>query len=253
MRVESRFNNEAMRLEPNNYALMFILHGPDLSRRFLGVEILDMEPLYPLRISTNMNPPNALIIFAKNPLHGKVKTRLAATIGADKALSIYKRLLLYTHSITEKIGFHKLVYYSDYIEVNDCWGCNYQKELQHGNDLGERMLNAFYKVFKSNTNKAIIIGTDCPQLTTTIIEEAFESLKEFDVVIGPAADGGYYLLGMKEPHTQLFSNIQWSTDTVLEATLNLCKQLNLYYLLLPVLNDIDEEKDLQYLNFLPNE
>lgn len=200
-----------------------------------------------------MKSSNSLIIFAKNPIPGKVKTRLAATIGVDEALSVYKRLLLHTHSITEGIDCCKLVYYSGYTEKNDCWSSGYEQEVQQGADLGERMMSAFDDVFKTGTTKAVIIGTDCPGLKTTIIQEAFDKLQVYDVVIGPAADGGYYLLGTKKLYRQFFSNIQWSTDTVLKATVALCKQLKLHYYLLPVLNDIDEEKDLQYLNLLPAE
>jgi len=124
------------------------------------------------------------------------------------------------------------------------------KEKQHGNSLGERMNNAFNNVFEKKYSKAIIIGTDCPALTEKVINDAFEKLNNYDVVIGPANDGGYYLLGMKKLHQQLFKNINWSTETVFDATINICNNLNLSYCLLPVLNDVDEEKDLQHLKLL---
>ena len=200
-----------------------------------------------------MNLHNCLIIFARNPIPGKVKTRLAATIGAERTLDIYKQLLLLTHAATTGINCSKVVYYSDHIEANDLWNAGYKKALQQGNNLGERMSNAFDEVLKGKFSKAVIIGTDCPELSSTIIEEAFDKLEEYDVVLGPAADGGYYLLGMKVAHPQMFSNIKWSTNTVLSQTIAVCNEFNLSYHCLAVLHDIDEESDLQYLNLQRHE
>jgi rSAM/selenodomain-associated transferase 1 len=187
---------------------------------------------------------NALIIFAKNLVYGKVKTRLAASIGNDAAFSIYKALLNYTRSVADLINADKIVFYSDKIEHNDEWDNDYSKAIQHGKDLGERMKNAFKSSFKNDYNKAVVIGSDCPSLTEQIIEDAFEMLNEKDVVIGPAYDGGYYLLGIKKLHPHLFENIHWSTPYVLDETISVCNKNNLDYFLLPALHDIDEEKDL---------
>ena len=188
----------------------------------------------------------ALIIFTKNLVYGKVKTRLAATVGNDKALEIYKQLIKHTHSISHKAKANKFVFYSDSIEEEDVWK-NYQKQLQKGNDLGEKMANAFMYAFKNNYREAIIIGTDCPELDEQIIADAFEQLKKYDVIIGPAADGGYYLLGIKKLYRQLFEDIEWSTKTVFSATINQCNKNQLTHFVLPVLHDVDEEKDLQYM------
>ncbi len=190
-----------------------------------------------------------LIIFLKNAVYGKVKTRLAATVGDNRALKIYKQLIQYTHSIMLPLPADKIVFYSDAIDQNDMWQNGYQKQLQHGNNLGERMFNAFDCVFKNSYSEAIIIGTDCPELTQDIILNAFEKLNKYDVVIGPAADGGYYLLGIKTINRELFTEVEWSTDKVLQTTIKLCADNYLSYFLLEELHDIDEEKDLAYLRF----
>ena len=191
----------------------------------------------------------ALLIFAKNPEKGKVKTRLAATIGNEAALAVYTQLLSHTVAITGNLPMDKFVFYSSRIECEDVWDDKpYFKQLQKGNDLGERMNNAFAASFKKGYDSVVIIGTDCPELDEATIMNAFACLHFNDVVIGPAEDGGYYLLGMKQLHSTLFENIRWSTPTVLAETIEICKSHNLTYTLLPTLHDVDEEKDLSHLN-----
>lgn len=186
----------------------------------------------------------ALIIFAKNEVLGKVKTRLATTTGNDKALSVYKSLVEHTHSITRVLPVQKKLYYSDFIEQKDTWENEvFEKNLQQGSDLGMRMYNAFEKVFDEGYEDAAIIGTDCMELSSGIIMKSFEYLIFFDVVIGPAKDGGYYLLAMKSAHKELFENIKWSTQNVLQQTLKICEQQGLSVQLLEELSDIDNEED----------
>ncbi len=187
---------------------------------------------------------NALIIFIKNPVPGKVKTRLARTIGEEKALAVYQKLVAHTQAICEKVDVDKFVYYSDFLDdINEWKDC--EPLLQSGIHLGERMENAFNQLFEDPAyEKAVIIGSDCYELTAEIIKEAFTRLNHYDVVIGPAFDGGYYLLGMKQLHTALFENKTWSTSTVLQQTISDLNQLQISYFLLPELSDIDEEKDL---------
>ena len=190
---------------------------------------------------------NVLIIFVKNLIEGQVKTRLAATLGDDTAMDIYKRLLKNAHDKMQSFEVDKIVSYSDFI-VEDIWENNlFQKEIQEGNDLGERMGNAFKSSFTAGYKKSIIIGTDCPGINIDILEEGFLKLNNSDVVIGPAADGGYYLLGMNKVHSFLFQKIKWSTDKVLQQTIDLCDKNHLSYFLLPELSDVDEEKDLIHL------
>lgn len=187
----------------------------------------------------------SLIIFVKNPVLGKVKTRLAATIGAEKALGIYRQLLTRTQTITQSLPWTKALYYADFIPEHDQWdAAAYTKHLQSGPDLGTRMENAFAAGFAQRYQRICIIGSDCFQLTTAIIQEAFATLAHKDVVIGPAQDGGYYLLGMREPHPFLFKGITWSTASVLAETLQHAAANHLSVGLLPTLSDVDEEKDL---------
>jgi uncharacterized protein len=187
----------------------------------------------------------AVLIFAKNPVYGQVKTRLGATIGNDMALTVYQHLLRHTASITDDVSVEKIVFYSNTIEEQDIWNNKvYNKQKQSGNDLGERMQNAFAYAFHEGNKEVIIIGTDCMELTSAIIMEAFTRLKNNDVVIGPARDGGYYLLALKKIHYQLFHNIHWSTNQVLKQTLAVCKNENLLVSQLQELSDIDNEKDL---------
>ncbi len=187
----------------------------------------------------------ALLTFAKNPVYGQVKTRLAATIGNDMALTVYRLLLQHTVSITTHLPVQKIVFYSNSVQERDVWNNKvYNKQKQSGNDLGERMRNAFAYAFYEGNKEVIIIGTDCTELTSAIIMEGFARLKNNDVVIGPASDGGYYLLAIKKIHDQLSHNINWSTNRVLHQTLAVCKKENLLVFQLQELSDIDNEKDL---------
>jgi uncharacterized protein len=188
---------------------------------------------------------NALIIFVRNPILGKVKTRLAATMGNEKALQVYIHLLQHTKSITQNTAVTKFVFYADYINDNDIWN-GYEKKLQSGNDLGERMQNAFEKTFALGYKSVCIIGSDCYEITTEIINEAFENLTFCKTVIGPASDGGYYLLGMQTPIKDLFSDIEWSTKNVFIETVNKINTQGLTCHLLTWLNDVDEEKDITF-------
>ncbi|MEO8822252.1 MAG: TIGR04282 family arsenosugar biosynthesis glycosyltransferase [Ginsengibacter sp.] len=188
----------------------------------------------------------ALLIFAKNAEYGKVKTRLAATIGNEHTLLIYRQLLAHTHSITKELEMDKILFYSGWINEKDEWENQvYHKKLQQGYDLGDKMKNAFKDSFTGEYKKIVIIGTDCYELDAPIISEAFIQLNNADVAIGPAADGGYYLLGMKKFHPEIFDTIEWSTSKVLEQTNSVCERLGLSFFLLPKLSDIDYETDLK--------
>lgn len=185
---------------------------------------------------------NVLLIFQKNPVKGLVKTRIASTLGEEMALSIYQFLLGKTFEEAERIPQDKVVFFSDFIPEDH----PFPKQLLHlqeGSDLGVKMKNAFQKVFSIGYHKAVIIGTDCPELTSDILAEAFRNLDQSDLVIGPAADGGYYLLGMKSEHSFLFQGIEWSTSEVFSRTLEIANHHKLSFSLLPVLHDIDEEED----------
>lgn len=192
---------------------------------------------------------NALIIFIRNPVRGVVKTRLASAIGDDRAFQVYQRLLEYTRSITRSINARKLLFYSDWINISDAWENDaYDKRLQVGTNLGERMRQAYETVFTEfggvPNGKVVIIGSDCMEITATLIDAAFQLLDDHDLVIGPASDGGYYLLGMKRLYPALFESKAWSTETVFKDTIDDAARLGLSHAELPVLSDIDDLDDL---------
>lgn len=185
-----------------------------------------------------------LIIFAKQPKLGQVKTRLAHTVGNPKALEVYEELLQLTKTITSKLDVQKIVYWDNLPKQAELYfGNEFSHSIQSTGDLGRKMANAFQKEFSIDKGKILIIGTDCPYLKTSLFDEAYEALDHTDFVIGPAIDGGYYLLGMKEYHPYVFENIPWSTDSVLPLTLQSIQRKNFTYSLLETLNDIDTEED----------
>ena len=174
---------------------------------------------------------------------GKVKTRLARTVGDTEALRIYRLLLARTQVAALQIKVRRFVFYSDFIEQDSWLSKFFGKYVQQGADLGERMENAFETAFKSGATKALIIGSDCPELTGEILKQAFDALDHRDFVIGPVPDGGYYLLGMKQLEPSLFYDIAWSTETVRSTTVERIRVLRKTYALLPVLSDVDTEED----------
>lgn len=190
----------------------------------------------------------ALILFVRQPELGKVKTRLAKDIGEEKALGVYKQLLQHTHDITYALSCDKFVYYAESIASCDIWEDNsYFKKIQSGRDLGERMQNAFSSLFDTGYKKVVIIGSDCPGITSEIISEAFDALDSTKAVLGPAADGGYYLLGMHKMINDVFINKLWSTDSVFADTVSDLKRKEISYHCLSVLQDVDTITDLDQL------
>ncbi len=191
-------------------------------------------------------PTTALIIFVRHPELGKVKTRLAKVIGDEKALTIYKQLLNHTHQITSPLNCRKFVYYAEDVIEHDLWSSpGFTKRKQFGNDLGERMSNAFKELFDQGFQKVLIIGSDCYQLQTEVLQEAINFLGIKEVVIGPTFDGGYYLLGTNRFVPALFADKTWSTDQVSRQTLEDTARLNLSHQLLKQLHDVDEAADLE--------
>lgn len=194
-----------------------------------------------------------LIVFVKNPEFGKVKSRLAVEIGRRKALSVYKKLLIKTRDTVANIGVEKLVSYSDNIDLNDIWdGIIFSKDIQRGQNLGERMYNAINRASRNKYKKICLIGSDNMEITEKIIYSAYKYLDDYEVVFGPSKDGGYYLIGMKTPIKEVFEDISWSTELVLKESIAIIELMKLNYVLLPELSDIDvladiNDKDKFYL------
>lgn len=191
-----------------------------------------------------MREKNLLIIFTRNPELGKCKTRLAATIGDNAALDVYVFLLEHTVKITTPLDVTKRIYYSEKLRDNDLWDpALYEKHLQRGDDLGQRMLGAFREGFEAGYEHICIIGSDMYDMDSLELDQAFTELKYHDAVVGPATDGGYYLLGLNQIISSVFRNKAWGTDTVLEQTLTDLKSLKIA--LLQEKNDVDYYEDIK--------
>lgn len=183
-----------------------------------------------------------LIIFVKNPIAGTVKTRIARTVGNEKAVEVYRHLVQYTQQVTRYGPWEKTVYYADFVNPDDGWN-GYDKAMQVGRDLGERMANAFQERFAAGAEKVVVIGSDCLTITENHLFTAFQLLDQADVVIGPATDGGYYLLGMRQLHKFLFENMPWSQPELRLLTEQAILQQGLTFNRLDELTDIDEWSD----------
>ncbi len=187
----------------------------------------------------------ALIIFLKYPELGRSKTRLAATIGDENALKVYIKLLDHTYLISNKINSDKYLYYDKVTENKLDWKeGNYVTAYQVDEDLGMRMKEAFNDLFSKGYKQVVIIGSDCYELSKELLEAAFDVLNTNEAVIGPAKDGGYYLLGLTKLIPELFTEIAWSTENVFNSTIKILQNKKITYKKLPVLSDIDIEEDL---------
>jgi rSAM/selenodomain-associated transferase 1 len=186
---------------------------------------------------------SSLIIFVKNKIPGTVKTRISQDQGDDSAMAVYEELLRITSDNCQAVKAEKKVYYSSFIELNDDWDENlYQKKIQEGSNLGERIHKAFLQELET-AGRVVLIGSDCPYLTNDHIESAFKFLGDYDVVLGPCEDGGYYLIGLKINIPELFQDISWSSEKVLDQTIDKIKKLKLSYTELETLSDIDYWND----------
>ncbi|GAB5539818.1 MAG: TIGR04282 family arsenosugar biosynthesis glycosyltransferase [Salibacteraceae bacterium] len=195
-----------------------------------------------------MTANDRLIIFVRKAEKGQLKKRLVDDIGSEQALVVHHKLQLYTKEITRSLNCEKAVYYADQIDHNDLWdNMIYDKGLQQGDDRGMRMNDAFSRAFADGKQRVIIIGTDCIDLESYMIKEAFAVLESNDVVIGPAKDGGYYLLGMKKFLPTLLTDKDWNSDNLLMDTLLDLKKLKSKYYLLKTLNDINSAEDLDQM------
>lgn len=185
----------------------------------------------------------ALLIFIKNPELGTAKTRLAKTVGDERALRIYRELLRHTREVTTQVAASRYLYYSKFVDTTDEWSADdFHKAVQPAGDLGRRMRTAFEAVL-AHHDRAVIVGSDCATLHPAILERAFAALGTHDAVIGPAADGGYYLLGLKDLSVDVFGGMTWSVATVATTTIDRLEGAGKTVARLPVLSDIDTEDD----------
>ena len=191
---------------------------------------------------------NGLIVFAKYPEQGKVKTRLAEGIGNNKATQFYKLCAENLFDQAANISFtHTYLFFdpsSTKEKMKEWIKFDFEYNPQNNSDLGKRMSEAFKTLFDKGFKKAVIVGTDVPDMNKIIIEQTFDLLDKYDLVISPSPDGGYNLLGMKKLNLNLFENIEWSSSSVLSKTVDAAKKQNLTIKLLDQLIDIDTEKEL---------
>ncbi len=192
------------------------------------------------------------IVFAKNGELGKVKTRLAQTIGNEGALRVYLDLLQITEDVSSAVeNVHLRIYFSDYILENR-WQRK-EKYIQQGADLGQRMKNAFEQGFHDGFMSIVGIGADLPEITPTHISDAFHALETTDFVFGPALDGGYYLVGMSfEKGLYIFENKPWSTEELYQLTKTEILENRHSVSELETLNDIDTIEDLKASSIAAN-
>ena len=187
----------------------------------------------------------------KYPEPGRVKTRLAGDIGSEQAALIcrYMTERVVKQTRPNACDYDRFVFYDPPERVQDflSWLPHEKFMAQTGSDVGERMDNAVRDLLDNGAEKAVITGADIPDLTSRIIMQAFEMLEHADVVVGPAYDGGYYLIGMKSPMPELFRNIPWSTKDVFSETVRILKLSGKSYGILPALSDLDTIEDLGHI------
>ena len=194
-----------------------------------------------------------LLVFARVPALGRVKSRLAAGVGQPGALGVYRELLAITNAAIVAAGVPATVWLADTaaaeptaVEAGE-WAAHAVRCQPEG-DLGARMTTAFAAAFAAGAVRVAIIGTDCPGLRASHLTQAFVALETAEVVLGPATDGGYYLLGLRQPQPELFQNKTWSTASVLADTVADARRLGLRVVLLSELRDVDTAEDLAAWN-----
>ena len=191
-----------------------------------------------------MSEKKLLVVFVKNAILGTAKTRLAKTIGEQAAFEVYKHLMKITEEATLGVqGCDVHIYFSSEKDTTR-WG-KFEQYVQQGNDLGERMSDAFKRGFELGYEQIVGVGSDLPDLTSEIIEKGLDELNESDAVFGPAEDGGYYLIGMSSMIDCIFENKPWSTEQLFDVTIDELKSKGHSVGIIETLNDLDTEEDLK--------
>jgi uncharacterized protein len=217
---------------------------PNLNRlKFYAILVID-------HYRELMHSDRLIILFIKAPLPGSVKSRLAAGIGPEAAAHLYRRFILDTVDVLVETGYGvRICYFPPDAAglVAEMVGREWALLPQAGADLGERMANAFHDVFSAGYERAVLVGSDIPELNHAIITEAFDALERNDAVLGPAADGGYYLIGFRKESMApgAFHGIAWSTAAVFEETKRILEAESLRVHVLPMLHDMDSAEDLK--------
>ncbi|MEN3334770.1 MAG: uncharacterized protein V7641_4135 [Blastocatellia bacterium] len=192
-----------------------------------------------------------LIIFTRYPEPGRTKTRLIPALGAVGAADLHRRMTEQAMATARRFATRQAValevrYSGGDAALMQQWlGANLRLRAQSNGDLGARMRDAFNEAFQQGCERVVIIGTDCPGITSDTLASAFAALLQNDLVLGPASDGGYYLIGLSRAIPQLFDGILWGTDSVLRHTLQIAEAADCRYGLLERLDDVDRPEDLR--------
>ncbi len=199
-----------------------------------------------------MPDKNIVLLFIKAPVRGRVKSRLASAVGDETAAELYRNFILDILDSVERSGYplRICVYPPEAGEKVSSWlGKERECLPQAGNDLGERMEHALRQAFSEGWSRAVLIGSDLPDLPSAIISGAFDALGTSDAVIGPATDGGYYLIGFNNRPfpPRLFHDIEWSTDGVFRETMDILREASLRVHVMPQWHDVDTIDDLKAL------
>ncbi|MHC4116147.1 MAG: TIGR04282 family arsenosugar biosynthesis glycosyltransferase [Planctomycetota bacterium] len=200
----------------------------------------------------NTDRSNCILLFVKSPITGKVKTRLAAEIGHEAAIGLYTCFVEDLVAMVEEFGGALRLCFDPPEAKSDLlqWlGEQYSYSPQEGDELGEKLKNAFAAAFAQGFSKVVAIGSDSPDLPEDFLRQAFEQLESHDAVIGPSSDGGYYLIGFSAGSFvgEAFDNIAWSTSAVCDQTQMRLRTLELNVHLLPLWHDVDTRSDLESL------
>ena len=191
-------------------------------------------------------PHDAIILMARAPELGRVKTRLASEMGDDQALAIYRELGEGIAAALRKAGPRVVVSYTPASAeqlTRDWLGDDLRYEPQAAGDLGARMAAAVAARFAGGADRVVVVGSDCPTMSPETIRSAFAALADADVVLGPAQDGGYYLIGISAAQDTLFRDVPWSSHDVLRISLERAREAGLRVTLLPEMRDIDTAAD----------
>jgi rSAM/selenodomain-associated transferase 1 len=186
-----------------------------------------------------------IVVYGREPIAGRVKTRLAASIGGEAAAELYRLLLARAVQQAVQTGFQVVLALSE--QPGAGWNTppGVALEIQRGGDLGARLADTFDRRFSENWSRVIVVGSDCPGMTAEHIRSAETELERCAVVLGPAEDGGYWLVGQRPPGADLFSGVSWSTSGVMEATRSRLREAGIEWAEIERLADVDTLKDLE--------
>lgn len=199
------------------------------------------------------SPREALLVFLRVPEPGRAKTRLIPALGPEGAVRVYERVarhVLEQGGRVQRPSLERLAFVAPDGGAQEltAWGEGAFEMLPQGSgDLGERMSAAFERAFARGAERAVIIGTDCPDVDAALLGRAFDALDEHDAVLGPALDGGYYLLGLRGRRPEAFRDVPWSSPDTLSRTRDRLRQSGARWTELERLRDLDDPDDLEAL------